>query len=110
MQLFFGHFVFKHAVQQAGKFAMQPFIATDQFITKRKTRRQPTLLHPENGAEASAEEYSFYGCKGNKTFCKAAILYPAKSPFCFFLYSRHCVNSMKKTIFFFGILDIGVNQ
>src|SRR5688572_2916512 len=109
MNLFFCHFVLKHAVQEAGKFAVQPFIPAYQFIAESKTRHQSSLLHPENGAEASAEENSFYGCKRHKTFCKASVLNPAKRPFGFFLYGWHCINGMKKTVFFLRIFNIGVN-
>jgi len=88
------------AQHKTSKIGMETLITADEFIAEGEAWHQPSFLEPEDGAEAATEKNTFYCCKCYQSFGKAAVINPAKRPFCFFLYSRYGIYGMKQPVFF----------
>ena len=93
----FGEAIDQFGVQQAGKVAVQSFIATDEFVTEAETRHKCLLFQPENGTERAREEDAFNGGKCDYAFGETSIggIASFECPVCFALDAWYCVYGMK---------------
>jgi len=57
-------------VKKTSKIGVHAFIARDQFIRECKAWHEPSLLKPEDCAEAAREEDSLDSCEGYHTLCE----------------------------------------
>ena len=97
-------------VEQAGKFAVQAFIARDQFVGKRQAGHQTAFFEPENRAERAGKENAFHGGKRHQPLHKVFAVDPAQSPFALFLHARHRIQRIEQVVLFLRVFHIRVNQ
>lgn len=57
-----GQLVYQLSVQEAGEIGVKPLVPADELVAEAQPRHQPSLLEPENGAEASGKENALECC------------------------------------------------
>ena len=69
-------------VEETHKAAVEPFIATDEFVAKTEARHESALFEPEYGAEGAREENAFDSSKCNHSFGETVVggVAPFESP------------------------------
>ena len=90
---------------------VKSFIARDELIAERESRKKTPLLEPEDGTERTAEEDTFDRCKGCQTGGKVGIrLNPLQGPFSFLGNAWNRLDGVKEVILLGLVLDLGINQ
>lgn len=90
---------------------MAHLIASNEFIAKRQSRHQATLLEPIDCTERAREENALDGGERDKTLSKRArVADPAQRPLRLLLHTRHSVDRVEQTRLLGRTLDQRVNQ
>ena len=100
------------AIQETCKLHVESLVARNELVACRQARQQSALLHPEDGAEGTAEEDALYCREGNQTGRKVGILRvnPVQSPLSLLGNTRNGLRGVEDPVLLFLVCDIVVNQ
>jgi hypothetical protein len=98
--------------EKAGKVGMHSFVATDELVRKGETRHETTFLEPEDGGEATREENTLNGRKGNQPLGEGGSLIrnPSQCPVGLLFNAGDGLDGIEKEFALGRILDVGVNE
>ena len=106
-----GNFVFQVFVEKTGEVCVHALVTRDKLVAKSEPGHKAALFYPEDCTEASGEEDTLDGRKGNQALGVAvSAVDPFNGPLSFFFYGRNVRDCFEEEVLLISVLAEGVDE